>query len=40
MASISPTVTINISCTPGKIENLHISVDCSLEEILIDADPL
>jgi hypothetical protein len=35
MVSISPTIMINISCTPGKIENVHISVDCSLEEILI-----
>jgi hypothetical protein len=29
MASISPTVMINISRTPGKIENIHIGVDCS-----------
>jgi hypothetical protein len=35
MASISPTVTINISCTPGKVENVNISADCSPEEILI-----
>jgi hypothetical protein len=35
MASISPTITIDISHTPRKIENVHISADCSLEEILI-----
>ena len=35
MVSISPTVTINISRTPGKIKNLHINADYSLEEILI-----
>ena len=35
MASISPTITIDISCTPGKIENVHIGVDCSPEEISI-----
>jgi hypothetical protein len=33
--SISPTITINISHIPGKIENVHIGVDCSLEKILI-----
>jgi hypothetical protein len=38
MASTSPTVTINISRTPGKIENVYISVDCSLEEIHIYID--
>jgi hypothetical protein len=35
MASISPTVSIDISRTPGKIENVNIGVDCSPEEILI-----
>jgi hypothetical protein len=35
MVSISPTVTIDISHTPGKIENVHIGVDCSPEEIMI-----
>jgi hypothetical protein len=35
MASISPTITINFSCTPDKIQNVHIGADCSPEEILI-----
>jgi hypothetical protein len=35
MASIFPNFTINISCNPGKIKNVHIGVDCSTEEILI-----
>jgi hypothetical protein len=35
MASISPTVTINISHTPGKVENVCIGADCSPKEILI-----
>jgi hypothetical protein len=34
MASTSPTIMIDISRTPGKIENVHISAECSLEEIL------
>jgi hypothetical protein len=29
MANISPTVTIDISRTPGKIENVYIGADCS-----------
>jgi hypothetical protein len=29
MASISPTVMINISCIPGKVENVYIDADCS-----------
>jgi hypothetical protein len=29
MENISPTVTIDISRTPGKIENIYIGVDCS-----------
>jgi hypothetical protein len=33
MASISPTVSIDISRTPGNIENVNIGVDCS--QILI-----
>jgi hypothetical protein len=35
MASISPTISIDISHTPGKIENVNIGADCSPEEILI-----
>jgi hypothetical protein len=35
MASISPTIMIDISCMPGNIENIHIGKDCSPEEILI-----
>jgi hypothetical protein len=35
MVSISPTITIDISRTPGKIENVHIGADCSPEEISI-----
>jgi hypothetical protein len=35
MASISPTVSIDISRTPGNIENVNIGADCSPEEILI-----
>jgi hypothetical protein len=35
MAIISPNVTINISRTTGKIENVHIDVDCFPKEILI-----
>jgi hypothetical protein len=35
MASISPTITIDISHTPGKVENVNIGVDCSLEENMI-----
>jgi hypothetical protein len=35
MVSISPTATIDISRTPENIENVHISADCSPEEILI-----
>jgi hypothetical protein len=35
MESISPTITIDMSRIPGKIENVYIGVDCSLEEILI-----
>jgi hypothetical protein len=35
MVSISPTIMIDISRTPRKIENVHISADCSPEQILI-----
>ena len=35
MEIISPTISIDISHTPGKIENINIGADCSLEEILI-----
>ena len=35
MESISLTVMIDISRTPGKIENVHINADCLPEEILI-----
>jgi hypothetical protein len=35
MESISPTITIDMSRIPGKIENVYIGVDCSPEEILI-----
>jgi hypothetical protein len=30
MMSISPTIMIDISRTPGKIENVYIGVDCLL----------
>jgi hypothetical protein len=35
MVSISPTVSIDISRTPSKIENVNIGADCSPEEIMI-----
>jgi hypothetical protein len=35
MASIYPTFTIDMSRTPGKIENVNIGANCSPEEILI-----
>ena len=35
MASIFPTISIDISHTPGKVENINIGADCSPEEILI-----
>jgi hypothetical protein len=38
MASISPTISIDIYHTPGKIENVNIGADCSREEILIYID--
>ena len=33
MANFSPTIPINISCDPGKIENVCIGVGCSPDEI-------
>jgi hypothetical protein len=38
MENISPTITIDISQTPGKIENIYIGVDCSPKEIQIYID--
>jgi hypothetical protein len=35
MVSISPTITIDISRTPDKIENVYISAYCLQEEIMI-----
>jgi hypothetical protein len=35
MVIISPTFMIDISRTPGKVENVNICADCSLDEILI-----
>ena len=33
MANLSPTIPINISCVPDKIENMYIGADCSPNEI-------
>ena len=33
MANLSPTIPINISRDPGKLENVYIGVDCSPDEI-------
>ena len=33
MANLSPTIPINISRDPGKIENIYIGADCSPDEI-------
>jgi hypothetical protein len=38
MENISPTITIDISHIPGKIENIYIGADCSPEEIQIYTD--
>jgi hypothetical protein len=38
MVNISPTITIDISRIPGKIENVYIGADCSPEEIHIYTD--
>ena len=34
MTNISPTIPINISHDPGKIENVYIGAECSHVEIL------
>ena len=33
MDNLSPTIPINISCVPGKIENVYIGADFSFDEI-------
>ena len=33
MDNLSPSIPINISHDPGKIENVYIGADCSLDEI-------
>ena len=33
MVNISPIIPINISHSPGKIENVYIGVECSTDEI-------
>ena len=33
MANLSPTIPINISHDPGKVENVYIGVSCSSNEI-------
>jgi hypothetical protein len=33
MENISPTILIDISRTPSKVENVYIGADCSPEEI-------
>ena len=33
MENLSPTIPINISCDPGKVENVYIGVSCSPDEI-------
>ena len=33
MANLSPTIPINISCDPGKVENIYIGAGCSPDEI-------
>ena len=33
MANLSPTIPINISRDPGKVENVYIGADCSPDEI-------
>jgi hypothetical protein len=38
MENISPTVMIDISHTPSKIENAYIGVDCFPKEIQIYTD--
>jgi hypothetical protein len=38
MENISPTIMIDISCIPGKIESMYVSADCSPEETHIYTD--
>ena len=33
MANVSPTIPINISHDPGKVENVYLGADCSPDEI-------
>ena len=33
MTNLSPTIPINISHDPGKVENVYIGASCSLDEI-------
>ena len=33
MENLSPTICINISRDPGKVENVYIGADCSPDEI-------
>ena len=33
MENISPTIPINISCDPGKVENVYIGAECSHAKI-------
>ena len=33
MDNLSPCIPINISCTPGKIENVYIGANCSPDKI-------
>ena len=33
MANLSPTIPINISRDPGKVENVYIGAECSPDEI-------
>ena len=33
MVNLSPTIPINISRDPGKVENVYIGADCSPDEI-------
>jgi hypothetical protein len=37
MVSIFPTIQIDISRTPGKVENVNINADCFPDEILFRA---
>ena len=34
MANLSPTISINISHDPGKVENVYIGASCSPNEIM------